>query len=291
MATTMATLGFIKPLELYDNEKPYWLFLAKPDHRPDVELTNVQLDVITGIPLHDVRGHEDSYSLEEHGFQFIKTNQTFQAFDSEQRIIDEYLPQVEKVIRENIPYAEKIHIYDWRIRKEATNKDPDLVSPNQIQDRSFPLAPSSTVHTDSTEYSLLKRVKAFLPGEADHLLEGRVQLINFWRPIHHVAQNWPLVVCDARTTSMDKLVAVDQVSRQFVADVYYAKYDPDYQWYFQSLMAPDEGVLFKSWDTAESVPARTCLHSSTPLPADSLAKDYEIRRSVECRALVFSKKD
>ncbi|KAL9124331.1 MAG: hypothetical protein Q9217_006331 [Psora testacea] len=115
MTTVTAQLGFIKPLDLYTKEKPYWLFLGRPEHMPDVDLTNVKTDTIAGIPLHDVRGREDSYSLDKYGFRFIKTNQTFQAFDNEQRIIDEYLPQAEKLIKNNIPYAEKIHIYDWRV--------------------------------------------------------------------------------------------------------------------------------------------------------------------------------
>lgn len=49
--------------------------------------------------------------------------------------------------------------------------------------------------------------------------------------------------------SLDKLVAVDQLTRRFTADVYYAVYDSNNQWYYQSAMKPSEGVLFKSWDT------------------------------------------
>ena len=118
MATVTAKLNFIKPLDLYTKEKPYWLFIGKPEHGPDVELTNVKTETIDGISLHDVRGHEANFCLDEHGFQFIENNQTFQAFDSEQRIIDEYLPQAEKVIKDYIPYAEKTYIYDWRVIKK-----------------------------------------------------------------------------------------------------------------------------------------------------------------------------
>ena len=65
---------------------------------------------------------------------------------------------------------------------------------------------------------------------------------------------------------MEKLVAVDQVSRRVVADVYYAMHDPGYQWYYQSLMGPDEGVLFKSWDNAEKVSARSKYQHHKSLP-------------------------
>jgi hypothetical protein len=84
--------------------------------------------------------------------------------------------------------------------------------------------------------------------------------------MYHTVQNWPLVICDGRTVSMDNLVAVDQVSRRFVADVYYAKYDPGYKWYFQSSMQPDEAVLFKSWDTDANVSARSEWHTTSRIP-------------------------
>lgn len=216
MAAT-AQMNFIKPLELYNREKPYWLFLGRPDHMPDVDLSNVQTDLVTEIPLQDVRSREATFSLEKQGFKFIEHGQDFEAFDNEQCIIDDFLPQVERVIKDNIVYAKKVHIYDWRvsvpcrtledgsleltvdtkIRKETSSSDEDdnrLLSPVEVQDRNFPLAPSSVVHTgnslqlpttklwlicwlDSTEFSLRKRVKAYFPEEANHLLEGRVQMI------------------------------------------------------------------------------------------------------------------
>lgn len=55
---------------------------------------------------------------------------------------------------------------------------------------------------------------------------------------------------------MDKLVAVDQVSRNFVGDVFYATYDPENKWYYQSNMGAHEGVLFKSWDTSPRVKSK-----------------------------------
>jgi len=290
MVSATAQLGFIQDLDLYAKEKPYWLFIGKPRDKLDVEPTNVKLDTVRDIPLHDVRGKESQYNLEQHGFKFIKNHHTFKQFHDQDQIVADYLPQVEELIKRHVPYAEKIHIYDWRIRQELVGDDT-LISANQIQDRKTILAPSSTVHTDSTEFSLLKRVEIFLPDEAQELLKGRVQMINFWRPVDDPVYNWPLVICDGRTVIKDKLVAVDQVSRQFVADVYYANYDPSYQWYYQSSMRPDEGVLFKSWDTAANVTAKTCIHSSTPLPMELLPKNYPTRKSVECRALVFSKNE
>ena len=114
MMSTTAQLGFIKPLDLYKREKPYVLFLGRPEDMPDVDVTNVQSETIE-VPLNDIRGDESTYTLDEHGFQYIEHHHTFQAFDTEARIIEDYLPEVERLIRDKVPYATKVHVYDWRV--------------------------------------------------------------------------------------------------------------------------------------------------------------------------------
>ncbi|KAI0149944.1 hypothetical protein F4776DRAFT_603916 [Hypoxylon sp. NC0597] len=282
----LVQLRFLKPLEKYQNEKPYWLFVGKPD---GVDMTNVTLEAVSGIPIHDVRGEEQNYELDKHGFQFISHGLNFEAFHDDQRIEREYLPQVEEMILKNIPYAKKVFVFNWRLRKQMGEEQMNSpVSPAQIQDKNYVFAPSQTVHSDATEFTLLKRVRKHLPEEADHLLKGRVQMINFWRPIYHEVRNWPLVVCDGRSTPLEKLVAVDQIGRRFVGDLYYATYHPGYKWYYQNSMGVDEGVLFKCWDTGNKASSKVCLHSSCDMPKDMLPEVYDPRLSIECRALVFS---
>lgn len=116
MVSATAQLGFIQDLDLYAKEKPYWLFIGKPRDKLDVEPTNVKLDTVRDIPLHDVRGKESQYNLEQHGFKFIKNHHTFKQFHDQDQIVADYLPQVEELIKRHVPYAEKIHIYDWRVK-------------------------------------------------------------------------------------------------------------------------------------------------------------------------------
>ncbi|EPE03631.1 hypothetical protein F503_01889 [Ophiostoma piceae UAMH 11346] len=241
MATLTAQFDFIKPLDLYKREKPYRLFLGKPEGTPGYNPTNVQYDRESDIPIHDIRGKESEFTLEKNGFEYIQHDQTFTGFDDHERIVSEYLPET---------------------RLERQNHT--LVSAAEIERPGFMLAPAAFVHAD---FSLRKRVRQFLPDEADELLKGRVQIVN---------------------VNMDRLIAVDQVYRHFVGDVYYAPYDPSYKWYFQSQMRPDEAVIFKSWDTAPGSSARVCLHSSSALPPQALPEKYEPRMSIECRTLVFS---
>ncbi|KAI8960372.1 hypothetical protein F5Y11DRAFT_349625 [Daldinia sp. FL1419] len=287
---TKVELRFIKPLSKYKTEKPYWLFVGRPSEFSEIDLTNVELETVPGIPLHDIRNDGESYTLDDHGFQFVKHDQTFVEFDDEKLIESEYLPQVEKVIRDNVPDAQKVFVFDWRIRQQMSTDDANkLISPVQIQDRTHILAPSQTVHADTTEFSLLKRVKTELPEEANELLKCRVQMINFWRPLYHEVQNWPLLVCDGKSTPLENLVAVDQIARSFVGDIYYATQTNACKWYYMSGMDINEGVLFKNWDTSNKAKSKLCLHSSCALPPEVLPSNYYPRLSIETRALVFSK--
>ncbi|CAG7555136.1 unnamed protein product [Fusarium equiseti] len=203
----VADLCFIKELDRYRHEKPYLLFVGKPASAENEQNTNVELETVTDIPIHDVRGSQHKYNIDDHGFQFVSHQQTFSDFENEDLIDQQYLPQVQKVISENIPYAKKVFVFDWRVsakslerrcttslkaddyilklRKQMTTTEADeTISPAQLERRLFVLAPSQTVHSGKMQQgsgsympSLLKRVKHELPHEADKLLQGRVQMI------------------------------------------------------------------------------------------------------------------
>lgn len=135
MASSLAIeLHFLKPLDLYQHEEPYWPFAGKPVAAKDADITNVELESISDIPLHDVRNHEQVYELEMHGFQFIKHDQTFTAFEDAHHVEEEYLPRVEKVILDNVSYATRVYIFDWRVRRSMLSpplmhSDCDIVMP------------------------------------------------------------------------------------------------------------------------------------------------------------------
>ncbi|KAJ4024688.1 hypothetical protein NW752_003241 [Fusarium irregulare] len=260
---TVISLGFLKDKPLYEREKPYVLFVGKPGIGKNETNTNVELETVRDIPLRDVRGISDSFTLDKHGFQFIAHQQTFCDFEDEDLVKQLYLEEVKEVIQFHVPYAKKVHIFDWRRRKQfSPSEAKERVSAAQLVSRSVILAPSQTVHSDTTEFSLLKRVKRELPDEANELMKGRIQMINFWRPIYHEVQNWPLVLCDAQTADLQDLRAVDQVTRRFIGDIYYSVYNDAMRWHYMSGMQPSEGALFKSWDTSPDGTAKGRLSKS-----------------------------
>ena len=61
------------------------------------------------------------------------------------------------------------------------------------------------VHVDQPTAAAIARVHRHLPpGDAAVLLKGRFQIINIWRPISHVALDWPLALCDYMSADMRK---------------------------------------------------------------------------------------
>lgn len=108
-------LEFLKPLELYKLEKPYRLFIGKPPQAPNIPLTNVEMEEISGINVMDARGQEPKFDLDEHGFQFVKHSQPFPTSHDEETIQLSYIPQVESFIKQNVKHAKRVFIFDWRV--------------------------------------------------------------------------------------------------------------------------------------------------------------------------------
>lgn len=119
--------------------------------------------------------------------------------------------------------------------------------------------PVSQAHVDQTTLSAIARVHRHLPPtDAESLLKRRFQIINLWRPIKHLALDWPLALCDYR--SVDPKVDALPVSLVYPdreGETFGIKYNPNHKWKYVRGMGPDEIVLIK-W----SVNAHTFLSFS-----------------------------
>lgn len=81
------------------------------------------------------------------------------------------------------------------------------------------------VHIDQSYDAALSRVPFHLPGEADKLLQSRVQIINVWRPIKTVQRD-PLAVAEANSVSDDSLVVTELIYPTRRGETYAVNYDP-----------------------------------------------------------------
>lgn len=107
------SIHFLKHDELYDQEKPYTIRYALPDNIPQ---TNSQHEERHGILIRNIRPQLENFSLETHGFGVIKMSSamTYQDFETEDRIIDIYLTEVARKLRETLK-ARHVQVYEHTV--------------------------------------------------------------------------------------------------------------------------------------------------------------------------------
>ncbi|KAI0373735.1 hypothetical protein BV20DRAFT_937342 [Pilatotrama ljubarskyi] len=261
------TLNYYAPI---GEEAPYQYVQEPPEGKPP---TNIGSDPHP-VLVHDARGHEDEFSLDKNGFQYVKWPSVEKEFDDEERIKEKYYPEVEEILKK-VAGAKRVYIFDHTIRRK-----PEENGKPGPQNR----GPVERVHIDQTYQASANRVKYHLPEDADRLLKSRVRIINVWRPIHHPVAHKPLAVSDWRYLDENDLVHVRFIYPHREGSTYSVKYNPNHRWYYLSNQTPDEVTLIKCYDS-EQDRARLTPHSAFLDP--TAPKDAPHRESIEVRALVF----
>ncbi|KAJ5406329.1 hypothetical protein N7465_007613 [Penicillium sp. CMV-2018d] len=209
--------------------------------------------------IRDIRGTTEaegnqSFTLEINGFVYSRyppplfTNP--KDFGDPAHIQNILLPECEAILRNEIEGVDRVFIFDWKIRKKKSAKEQRKRNDNLL---SF----ARQVHIDTLltkdepGTSMLERIRNHLPEEAHHLLSGRVQMINMWRPINGPVEDQPLAVCDGRTVDTSRLVETDMTRGDYTGTMLYPLYEPGNirQWYYLSRQGVEDVLLFKSFDS------------------------------------------
>jgi hypothetical protein len=227
------------------------------------------------VPIRDLRPIAEQVSLDEHGFAVLRHRSSVSGYEDEAEIRAVVYPEAARLLRE-VTGADRVHVFDHTLRRRV---------PGQEDRRGGQRQPVTRVHVDQTERSGPQRVRDLLPGEADALLRGRVQIINLWRPIRGPVLDAPLAVADARSVRSEDLVPSDLVYPDRTGEIYHVRYNPAHRWFFVRAMQPDEVLLLKCFDSAEDGRARFAPHSAFIDP--TAPADAPPRESIELRALVF----
>ncbi|KAM3413648.1 hypothetical protein BST61_g10341 [Cercospora zeina] len=96
-------------------EKPYELkFLPQEDF----PLSNMTWSRYDGIHVTDIRGHEDQYNAQEHGFQLapMRTTLAYEDFDEPQKVEEVYMKEAAECLRSKLNAA-RVLAFDCNIRK------------------------------------------------------------------------------------------------------------------------------------------------------------------------------
>jgi hypothetical protein len=228
------------------------------------------------VPIFDGRSIAGSFSLDREGFALVRHPTSVRDFYDEKEVRSVYYPAAEAFIRATLR-ADRVFIFDHTVRRRVEGA-ADIRGGG-------PRQPATRVHVDQTVSSGANRVREHLPDEADELLQGRVQVINLWRPIRGPLRDAPLAMCDGTTVAPDDLVASDLIYPNRGGETYSVKYNQNHRWFYFPEMTTEEALLLKCYDSMTD--GRTRFGPHTAFVDPTTPADAAPRESIELRTLVF----
>lgn len=227
------------------------------------------------MAIHDARPIADTLSLDAQGFKLVRHETAMRDFYDPDELKRVYYPEIEALVRRESG-ARRVLIFDHTLR----NGDEAEQAAKKLRE------PVRVVHNDYTEWSGPQRVRDLLPAEeAEKLLQGRVAVIQVWRPIKGNAVRDPLAICDARSMAPRDLLPAERRHKDRIGEIYQIKHNPAHEWYYFPNMTRDEAIVFKCYDSETDGRARFTAHGSFDDP--NTPADAPPRESIEMRALVF----
>jgi len=83
-----------------------------------------------------------------------------------------------------------------------------------------------------------------------YIQRTQLNFVSIWRPTNGTVQDWPIGFCDTATLNPNTdIIAADRVSRQYVGEIYYVKYNVNQRWYWLSEQDINEVLMFVSFDS------------------------------------------
>lgn len=231
------------------------------------------------VKVHDIRGRESEFSLDKDAFQVIQNvpESAEKSFTDDESIKQNYYPEVEKLLLDNIEGSNKIFIFDHTIRRGGSDS------------RSL-RGPVNRTHIDQTGEAARLRVFTHLPEEAEKLVQGRYRIVNVWRPLNGPISASPLAVASSSSVDDKDLIPIEHRYPHRTGWTAGVVYNPSQKWYYLSGMKNDERFFLECYDSdvlkeGSSVQGGRVPHSAFTDPRTPA--EAPARESIEVRALVF----
>jgi hypothetical protein len=252
-------------------EKLFTYTYPPPEGAPQTNIRTEALDV----RIHDARPLARALDLDVEGFRIVDHRTAVRDFWDEAQTLALGHPETAELVKA-VTGAHRVVVFDHTLRRRSEG----------TADRTPGAArqPATRVHVDQTVASGPQRVRDVMGEEAEALLAGRAAIINVWRPVRHVARDWPLAFADARSIAPDDLLVSDLVFPHRRGEIYGLAYHPDQRWRYVPDLAPDEAVLIKCWDSDLRV-ARFTPHTAFQDP--TTPPGTRPRESIEFRTIAF----
>jgi len=258
-----ASIAFYAPPP--NNEAPFNYVEDPPEGMPK---NNYQM-ASHEVGLDDIRGREADYNLNDHAFAVVDGVESKEKdFSDDDHIKQVYYSEVEQLILDHVPGANRVLLFDHTIRRS----DPGA-----------PRAPVIRAHIDQTAKSAKQRVEFHLPEEAEELLKGRYRIINVWRPLNGPVVSSPLAFADSKTVPQDSVIPVEHRYPTRTGETAGITHSEGQEWHYWSGMTNDERLFLQCYDSRGS-------HARVPHTAfvdPRTQPHFPGRDSIEVRALVF----
>ena len=244
-----------------DGSSPFNYVESPPEGQPDRNYSDTDLP----ITIHDIRGQESAFNIDTNAFGTLRTSPSAEtSFTDDASIKKNYYPEVESLILTHVPGAKRVLLFDHTIRRATGNRNP-----------------VRRVHIDQTAKSATARVHFHLPDEAEELLQGRVRIVNVWRPLNGPVQATPLGFADSRTVKDEDLIGIEHRYPDRTGETAAVQHR-DEKWYYWSGMENDERLLLECYDSEKGgrVPHTAFVDPRSPAGGKE-------RESIEVRALIF----
>lgn len=260
-------LGYVIP----PAQKPFNYMVEPPQGQPWHNCEYEQRD----CRIHDARPLSSAMSLESTGFELLDAPSSVEDFRDDRQVTGIYYREIEELAKQLAGGARAI-VFDHLVRQREHGRPPLTFGRESAQP-----AAVGRVHNDYTETSGRRRFYLTLSDAAP---EQPFVILNFWRPVRHVAFDAPLAVCDARSFPARDWVESDLIYAERTGEIYLGKYSASHAWYYYPAMTPSELLVFKTYDSRLDSPARMVPHCAFADP--TAPDDAPPRTSIEIRCLV-----
>ncbi|CAM6116377.1 unnamed protein product [Calypogeia fissa] len=270
----IASVNFFEPPA--DGSVPFNYVKTPPEGQPK----NNYIKVTKSVTIHDIRDHEDEYTLDKDAFKVVQDvpDSAEKDFTSAESIEKNYYPEVEKLLLDNVPGSHRVVFFDYTIRRanQESSQGPVLIA-----------------HVDQTAKAARQRVELHLGDEAEKLLQGRYRIINVWRPLNGPVASFPLAFASSSSIESEDLIAIEHRYPDRTGETAGVRYNAHQKWHYLSGMRNDERLLLECFDSevlkegseSNGVHGGRVPHSAFEDPRSPVGAPG--RESIEVRTLVF----
>ncbi len=117
--TQTVTLQYLEWQDLYNVEKPFEILMDIPETMPEVRRSNLKFKPVEGQVVHGIRGKEQEFDFDKHGFQFVEAPTTFTDFKNPVAVDTAYADECKQLLMKNLEGVDRVFFYNWRVRNTS----------------------------------------------------------------------------------------------------------------------------------------------------------------------------